>query len=98
LLSRPVAPNGRQQGVKYFFVLTKSVTGPAIGTVRNGQWVAMKKSISGQFKFNLDSGQVHMVGSKASDKPVKEQQASLLQWGEDKVKLEQWEKDAEGKG
>ena len=53
----------------------------------------MKKPISGQYKVNLDTGQVYVVGSKASDRPVKEQQASLLQWGEDKLKLERWEKD-----
>jgi hypothetical protein len=50
----------------------------------------MKKPISGQYKVNLDSGQVYIVGSKASDKPVKEQQASLLQRAEDKVTLERW--------
>ena len=53
----------------------------------------MRKPVSGQYKVNLDTGQVYIVGSKASDRPVKEQQASLLQWGEDKVKLERWEKD-----
>jgi hypothetical protein len=58
----------------------------------------MKKPVTGQYKVNLDTGQFSIVGSKASEKPVKEQQASLLQWGEDKVKLEQWEKDAKDKG
>jgi hypothetical protein len=47
-----------------------------------GQGVEMKKPISGQYKLNLDTGRVYVVGSKASDRPVKEQQASLLQWGE----------------
>jgi hypothetical protein len=52
----------------------------------------MKKPITGQYRWSLDTGVVSIVGSKASDRPVKEQQASLLQWGEDKVKLERWEK------
>jgi hypothetical protein len=60
--------------------------------------VAVRKQLSGQYKFNLDTGKVSIVGSKASDRPVKEQQASLLQWGEDKVKLEQWARGAEGMG
>jgi hypothetical protein len=51
----------------------------------------MKKLISGQYKVNLDTGDAHVVGSKASDKPVKEQQASLIDWGEDRVKLERWQ-------
>ena len=50
-----------------------------------------KKSISGQYKVNLDTGQVSIVGSKASDKPVKEQQASLLDWATDREKLERWQ-------
>jgi hypothetical protein len=58
----------------------------------------MRKPLNGQDKLNLDTSHVYIVGSKASDKPVKEQQASLLQWGEDKVKLEQWGRDTEGKG
>ena len=52
----------------------------------------MRKPVSGQYKVNLDTGQVYIVGSKVSDKPVKEQQASLLQWGEDMVKLKQWKR------
>jgi hypothetical protein len=54
----------------------------------------MRKPISGQFKVNLDTGQVSIVGSKASDKPVKELQASLLQWDEDMVRLEEWKADS----
>jgi hypothetical protein len=53
----------------------------------------MRKPLSGQYRVNLDTGHVYIVGSKASDKPAKSQQASLLQWAEDKLKLEQWEKD-----
>jgi hypothetical protein len=58
----------------------------------------MKKSVSGQFKFNPDTGEFYVVGSKATEHPSLEKQASLLQWGEDKVALERWLEDAEGKG
>ena len=57
-----------------------------------------RKRLNGQHKLNLDTGQVFIVGSKDSEKPVKEKQASLLQRAKDKVKLEQWEKDAKDKG
>jgi hypothetical protein len=67
---------------------------PGNGILRKGQGVSMKKSISGQYKVNLDTGVVSLVGSKASEQPVKEQQANLLQWGEDKVKLERWTEDS----
>ena len=55
-----------------------------------------RKPLPAQMKWNPDTGQVHMVGSKASDKPVREQQASLLQWSEDKARLERWESQSEG--
>jgi hypothetical protein len=58
----------------------------------------VKKPINGQYKLNLDTGHISIVGSKASDRPVKEQQASLLQWGADMMKLKQWVKDAVVKG
>jgi hypothetical protein len=75
----------------YFFVLVKSVPWSRNGILRNHQGVVMRKPVTDQYKVNLDSGQVYMVGSKASDKPVKEQQASLLDWGEDRERLEQWQ-------
>jgi hypothetical protein len=61
---------------------------------RTGESALSKKRLSGQYKVNLDTGQVYMVGSRTSDKPVKEQQASLLQWGEDMENLERWERNA----
>jgi hypothetical protein len=53
----------------------------------------MKKPISGQYKVNLDTGEFYVVGSKATERPSLEKQASLLQWGEDKVKLERWQSE-----
>lgn len=50
-----------------------------------------KKPLTGQFRFGVD-GKITDVPSKASDRPVKESQASLLQWGEDREKLERWAK------
>jgi hypothetical protein len=58
----------------------------------------MKEPLNGQYKLNLDTGHIYSVGSAASDRPVKEQQASLLQWGEDREKLEKWREGAAGKG
>jgi hypothetical protein len=58
----------------------------------------MKNPISGQYKFNPDTGQVYVVGSKATESPSLEIQASLLEWAEDKAKLERWERDARSKG
>jgi hypothetical protein len=55
----------------------------------------MRKPISGQYKFNPDTGQVYVVGSKVTERPNLEIQASLLEWAEDRAKLEQWERDAE---
>jgi hypothetical protein len=42
----------------------------------------MKKSLTGQYKFNLDTGQICVVGSKATEHPNLEKQASLLDWAE----------------
>jgi hypothetical protein len=58
----------------------------------------MKKPLTGQYKFNLDTGQVYVVGSKATEVPNLEKQASFLDWAEDRVKLEWWERDAKDKG
>jgi hypothetical protein len=57
----------------------------------------MKKPLTGQYKFNLDTGQVYVVGSKATEVPSLEKQASLLQWGEDRAKLERWQRLSEHK-
>jgi hypothetical protein len=82
-------------GRSIFLVRGNEPSLPGNGILRRGQRVDMKKRISGQYKVNLDTGQVYIVGSKASDRPVTEKQASLLQWGEDKVKLGRWPKDGE---
>jgi hypothetical protein len=58
----------------------------------------VKKHLTGQYKFNLDTGQVYVVGSKATEVPNLERQASLLQWGEDRAKLEWWQWLSEHKG
>ena len=47
-----------------------------------------KKPLTGQYKYNLDTGQVYLVGSKATEFPNLERQASLLKWGEERAKLE----------
>jgi hypothetical protein len=51
-----------------------------------------KSAVSGQYKVNMDTGDIYVVGSKATERPNLEKQVSLLQWSEDKVKLERWEK------
>jgi hypothetical protein len=58
----------------------------------------MKKPLTGRYKFNLDTGQVYVVGSKATEVPNLEKQGSLLQWGEDRAKLEGWQRLSEHKG
>jgi hypothetical protein len=50
----------------------------------------MKNPISGQYKVNLGTAPVYVVGSKATESPNLEKQVSLLQWGEDVKKLERW--------
>jgi hypothetical protein len=51
----------------------------------------MKKPRTGQYRINLDTGKVYVVGSKATETPNLEKQASLLQWGEDVFKLRLWQ-------
>jgi hypothetical protein len=58
----------------------------------------MKKPLTGQYKFNLDTGRVSVVGSKATETPPLERQASLLEWGEDRAKLRRWQWLSEHKG
>ena len=45
---------------------------------------------SGQYKWNLESGESHVVGSPASDRPVRETQGSLTGWGEERRKWQEW--------
>jgi hypothetical protein len=40
-----------------------------------------KRPLTGQYKYNLDTGQVYVVGSKATEFPNLERQANLLKWG-----------------
>jgi hypothetical protein len=58
----------------------------------------MKKPLTGQYKFNLDTGQVYVVGSKATEHPNLEKQASLFDWAEDRVKLERWQNNFKAEG
>jgi hypothetical protein len=60
------------------------------------QSIVMKKSLTGQYKFNLDTGQVYVVGSKATEHPNLEKQASLLDWAEAQAKLERWQGNSKG--
>jgi hypothetical protein len=53
--------------------------------------VVMRKPRTGQYRFNLDTGKVYVVESKATETPNLEGQASLLQWGGDMVKLRLWQ-------
>jgi hypothetical protein len=83
--------------VNIFFVLPKQFWWSGNGIVGAGRRV-VRKPLSGQYRLNLDTGHIYIVGSQASEHPNLEKQASLLQWGEDKVKLERWVKDAAVKG
>lgn len=53
------------------------------------------KPLTGQYKWNPDTETVSVVGSKASERPVKEKQGNLLDWGEDTEKLARWVKAQE---
>jgi hypothetical protein len=79
-------------------VLTNSLAGAGNDILRKRQGVEVKKPISGQYKVNLDTGDIYVVGSKATERPNLEIQASLLQWGEGKVKLERWQSDSRRDG
>jgi hypothetical protein len=57
-----------------------------------------KKPLTGQYKYNLDTGQVYVVGSKATETPNLERQASLLKWGEERAKLERWQHNSKDRG
>jgi hypothetical protein len=56
----------------------------------------MKKPLIGQYKVNLDTGHIYIMGGRASDRRVKEQQSSFLEWVEDMVKLERWKRGCLG--
>ena len=46
--------------------------------------------MSGQYKWNLESGESHVVGSPASDRPVRPSQANLFRWAEETRKWNDW--------
>jgi hypothetical protein len=56
-----------------------------------------KKPLTGQYKFNPDTGQVFVVGSKATERPTLEKQASLLDWAKGRALLLRWRRLSEGK-
>ena len=56
---------GGGPGANIFFVLSSGLSLSENGIVGIGQGGVMIKPISGQFKVNLDTGQVFIVGSKA---------------------------------
>ena len=58
----------------------------------------MKKPLTGQYKFNLDTSQVRVVGSKATEHPNLEKLASSLDWAEARAKLEQWQSNFKAEG
>jgi hypothetical protein len=53
--------------------------------------------LAGQYKYNPDTLRVYLVASEATESPYLERQADLLQWGEEKAKLERWSGDAKDK-
>jgi hypothetical protein len=58
----------------------------------------VKKPLTGHYKFNLDTGQVYVVGSKATEHPSLEKQVSLLDWAEARAKLERWQRNFKAEG
>ena len=49
-----------------------------------------KSTLTSQYKWNMNTGASYTVGSKATERPVREKQASLLCWGEEIGRLERW--------
>lgn len=50
--------------------------------------------MTGQYRWNPNTETVSVVGSKSSERPVKERQGSLLDWGEETEKLKAWQKES----
>jgi hypothetical protein len=48
------------------------------------------KQLTGQYRWNIDTGESHIVGSKATETPNLERQGNLLDWAEDIKRLEEW--------
>jgi hypothetical protein len=59
-----------------------------------------REPLTGQYKWDIETGEFHIVASEATETPNLEKQASLLQWAEDIRKLENWkgEKYADREG
>jgi hypothetical protein len=48
------------------------------------------KKLTGQYKWSFETRRVYIVGSKATERPVKEKQGNLLAWAEEQTQLAQW--------
>ena len=46
--------------------------------------------LTSQYKWNMNTGASYTVGSKATERPVREKQARLLCWGKEIGRLERW--------
>ena len=49
-----------------------------------------ESTLTSQYKWTMDTGVTTTAGSKATERPVREKQGSLLCWGEDMGRLERW--------
>jgi hypothetical protein len=54
------------------------LSGPAIGILRDRQGVGMRKPVTGQYKVNLDSGQVYIVRSQARTNQLRRHRPAYL--------------------
>ncbi len=59
-------------------------------TTRCNIAVAARNQLTGQYKWNPETGKISIVGSKATERPNREKQGSLLDWGEAQIKLLRW--------
>ncbi len=49
-----------------------------------------EKHLTGQYKWNPETGETYVVGSKATESPNCEKQGNLLAWGDEQIKLSRW--------
>ncbi len=59
-------------------------------TARCNIVVAVWNQLTGQYKWNTETGKISVVGSKATERPNREKQGNLLDWGEERIKLLRW--------
>ena len=59
-------------------------------TARRNIVVAARNQLAGQYKWNLETGKISVVGSKATETPNREKQGNLLDWGDAQIKLLRW--------